>query len=474
MGYVDDKKLESSIIKGQLSGGVADAKKSLVPPVPKLTVPAPSIGGTAVFTCTPNFDAIKNAFPPLPQNIVPTFNYKTPPNPFANVLNNLPTRQDILNKIPASVRNAIAKMIPPPTVEEILAYARQYAPPIPPIPPIPVPKVLEDLKTFCKPPQEAPEVNAILPKVETKTIESSSIVNGTLVTTTQTVTVTSSPMDKAGVNDKAQIAILGEVKRQQVVKELILDIDAKLPYLTTFATHLNDLHQFYLTYSNINNHPDGNSSILNKAQAWLNIFIEYNSKLDAVIHDFEIIQSWFYSFKKKVLNVSKYPDLAQLEANTLDYFNGFIYNNLIVSSNDYDFLTKEANLISDTFSKHSKSLLIYHDDDNYLYYPKTMIDFKVEKEEIAKYFNNKKCNIWKYSGTENAFETLMFQRYESGVRKVSTSVKVGMFLHSEMYFSGDYDSFNFTCPNFPMITKFLETNLTILKDKLRKSLPPQG
>jgi len=54
-----------------------------------------------------------------------------------------------------------------------------------------------------------------------------------------------SPMDKANINDKAQIKILGEAKRQEVVKAFILE----LPTLKGYASSLGRIFKCRISIS---------------------------------------------------------------------------------------------------------------------------------------------------------------------------------------------------------------------------------
>ena len=303
MGYLDKQLAALEAQKNQLTGSIADKGKSLVPAVPKLEVSIPSgldASGNVIpktFTCTPDFDKIKAAMPPMPT--LPTIEVPTLPSlksliPTLPKIPKLPTINDLINMIPAPYRAQYKNMVPPPTPAQILVAAKSFAPPLPELPPVPTIPELETLKSFCKPPAEAPAEAALVPEVKTETVTTTyQDENGNLVTTSEEVTKTVSPMDTAGVNAKAQVKILGESERQKFVKETIVDINAIITLNNILKSYLTEENTFWQQHTDVTTFPY-------TADGWAAALSDYQTIYYNIETIFVKIDLRFYSIFKKI------------------------------------------------------------------------------------------------------------------------------------------------------------------------------
>ena len=298
MGYLDKVTEGLKSQKDKLNGSLAQNVKALLNPerddkgniitdangniVPKanLTADAPSginIDGSSipgVETCSPDYDAIKAASkdttnlittPPQVTVTTTTVTTVTPAKP------KIPTEKEIkeklIKKLPADVQQTIKVMTPPPTIGQIMAMLGSLYP-LPTMPAMPKITVPVLPKTFCKPPSEAPAAANLLPDVKTETKVTTTIdENGNKTEVTETITTTTTPMDTAGVNDKAQVKILGEIERQKFVKKFIADL--KSADMTTNIAKI--LH-------NLSN--DNDESLLNIECEWCELKKDNVTKCD--------------------------------------------------------------------------------------------------------------------------------------------------------------------------------------------------
>lgn len=513
MSYVEEATKQQKSLRDQLTHSLADKQKNLIPANTKLTIPVPSgLDPTGAilpktFTCVPDFEKIQAALPTLPSMPLPNLpsmslpDIKLPSLPSLPGFPNLPTFpkiEDWVRNLPASFRNTeLAKLFSKYNMQKLEDYAHlteakaqefkadviaksmEYKKQLEAIPIPPAIKQLEQLKTFCKPPSEAPASNTVMPKVKetTKTI---TVVDEKGVSKTETVvekTVTT-PMDEKGVNAKAQVKIVGEITRQSVVQELIDDINLKISLVASYAPAFSDLTAFYLHYADVNNFPSS-------SDGWQLVYNELMLKINNCIAFYEVLHRWYYAWFKKMINPSKNPkkwnEIVAGESST-NFISGANYTNVPedigVYGLQYDFLDSEYNKLFDIFKQSEDSL--YNKTNGVVFnslHCLNIIDLKATKRTYEDLFDKYKCEMWKLSGTDNDFSVLMSNLYGESITEKNTASMLKTFMsenYSNMHFTGDYEDWNYKAGNFDMITSWTQTSLTILVDVLSKSLPPKG
>mgnify|MGYP007125359551 FL=1 len=495
--YLDGIKSQQDNLKKQLTTDVAAKQKALVPTAPKLEVAIPSVPGAGglpipkAFTCTPNFDeviaaigkaidTVKSYIPPIPS---PSFNLPKLPK-----IPKFPSIDDYWKMIPAKCRDKLKATHPNPTIPELILLmnsCKDLLPSIPTTPPIPG---LEALKTFCKPPVEAPAANVLLPKVKTETVTESKLDStGNFVQTTTFVSKVEAPMDKAKINDTAQVKILGEARRQQIVNDFIIHTQEFLNLLPQLQGYIDDEIAFQAKYSDVTNHPFTSTE-------WADVLSEYQTIHFNLKKKYTEINLFFYKEFKAILEQNsgneeavamvKLFDLAETEAAKDSKFD-YIKSKPFITADYYGELYAPSHLKSFASTLKTKYNNIVQfafkgdfGENSSIWAPFGLTYFDLNLEFYQKYFDDCKCEVWKNAGGENAFDVLSRKKYNNCIDQFATDmiIKEGIFSndYAPTKILDPYAKYNFKKVKKDFSSKWIEVQIKILMQELQKSLPPQG
>lgn len=495
--YLDGVKSQQDNLKKQLTTDVAAKQKALVPTAPKLEVAVPSVPGAGglpipkAFTCTPNFDEVIAAI----GKAIDTVKSYIPPIPSASFdlpklpkIPKFPSIDDYWKMIPAKCRDKLKATHPNPTIPELILLmnsCKDLLPSIPTTPPIPG---LEELKTFCKPPVEAPAANVLLPKVKTETVTHSELdSSGNLIQTTTTVSKVEAPMDKANINDTAQVKILGEARRQQIVNDFIIEIQEILDYLPTLESYISDEIEFQAKYTDVNNHPFSSTG-------WADVLSEYQTIQFNLKKAYTKINLFFYKEFKAILEQNsgneeavamvKLFDLAETEAAKDSKFD-YMKNKPFITADYYGELYAPSHLKSFASTLKTKYNNIIQfafkgdfGENSSIWAPFSSTYFDLNLEFYQKYFDDCKCEVWKNAGGENAFDILCTKKYSNSIKQFATDMVIKKGIFSDDYaptkILDPYTKYNFKTVKKDFSVKWIEVQVKILIEELQKSLPPQG
>jgi hypothetical protein len=253
MGYQD--KIIADLDKqiGQYSSKALTAINSKLPPLnadgirsilPLNKIPAipgvPSIPSIKV--CLPDIDAlvdqIKHDIPAVPSipnisKVLPTVTLPELP-----AVPSLPTKEDIWKMLSVDVRNTINL-----AETDIATLQSKLVSSLPALPALPsLPSLPSILNTLCAPPPEAPEAKTLMPTVVKQAVAA---IPATLTTAAVPAkpAVIKTPMDDKNINKKAQLAIIGEIDRQRMIKEIIVILTALMPVCDDINTKMHDYSQ---------------------------------------------------------------------------------------------------------------------------------------------------------------------------------------------------------------------------------------
>jgi hypothetical protein len=216
----------------------ADGIRSVLPLNKIPAIPGiPSIPSIKV--CLPDIDAlvdqIKHDIPAIPSIPNITKLLPTVTLPALPAIPSLPTKEDIWKMLPVDVRNTINL-----AETDILTLQSKLVSSLPALPALPsLPSLPSIVKTLCAPPPEAPEVKTLMPTVVKQAIPA---IPATLTTAAVPAkpAVIKTPMDDKNINKKAQLAIIGEIDRQRMVKEIIVILTALMPICDDINAKMQD------------------------------------------------------------------------------------------------------------------------------------------------------------------------------------------------------------------------------------------
>ncbi len=420
---------------------------------------------------------------------MPTFDLPKLPK-----LPSFPNIDDYWKMVPEKCKKQFKATNPNATIPELILLIASCKDLLPDAPSLPSNAIIEAIKDFCKPPVEAPAGNVLLPKVKTETVTHSELdAEGNFVQTSTTVTKMESPMDKANINDKAQIKILGEAKRQEVVKAFILELPTLKGYASSLEGYLNAELAFHKKYSDISNHPM-------TASGWADVLNEYQVIVENIQQCCMDINMFFYKQGKAILeqnpsnetavalvNIYKMAETHETIAGFTkhEFFHYFTFTSPFIKSPGHSMFygPEHLSMLSDLlFAAHSK---IYKyafsgdfNDEEYKWCPFYLIDFTDKLKEFKENFDKCKYEVWKNAGTEDAFDILRAKSYKARVKLFSTDmvIKKGVFSndYAPTKLEGKSSSFNFTSSKILFPKYWIEAQIKILESTLQESLPIQG
>jgi hypothetical protein len=291
MGYQDkiqadlDKQIAQystkalSTINAKLPPVNADGIRSVLPLNKIPSIPGvPSIPSIKV--CLPDIDAlvdqIKHDIPAIPAIPNPLKLLPSITLPELPAIPSLPTKEDLWKMLPVDVRSTINLAETDVATLKTKLVSELHA--LPPIPSLPSLQTI--VNTLCAPPPEAPEAKTLMPTVVTPA-------------TGTTPAVIKTPMDDQNINKKAQLAIVGEIERQRMVKEIITILTALMPVCDDINTKIHDYSgNIYMMTDKANLGTDEatwKTTLNNLQTSAINTFLAtdpLNVAIDSIYHDY--------------------------------------------------------------------------------------------------------------------------------------------------------------------------------------------
>lgn len=475
MGYVE---LANEKLKAQVDGFsklAADKMALSVPTIPQVpTIPGLSIPGLespTVLSCTPSFQSIAAALPPLPPSLTPEAIIK---DKIAPIIKDLPGLPSIL-KIPSI--DSLKRMIPNipgiPTIslteneQAVLEKIKGVLPGLPGIQDIPQPPSLEDLKTFAatgmgagQAALDAVTIQDLIPIISSRfgayltppdpyTLENvTAFAKGLLPSLPELPSLSSIPgvaelktictppveepsantvlpidgtneMDKNGVNLKAQVAIIGEAERQKKVQVWIGTLENKISSVSSIQTKLESLIILIKSISDVSTHPQTED--------------EWKAK-------FELIKTNF-------------DEIVDLLVQEVEFCNNLARECINSETNEpFENLKAHYNLFKDSYIRLNNSVLLFYKE--FVHPIMDNVEVAVDKINYA---------IWELYGTELSIEGFARRVYTNALEE-----------YTFVSFVKPYEKYNITTDKLRKYYLNVLLKYQMMIESFQDSLPKKG